>query len=118
MFTVIFLFVIIFIIYQVVKPKGPKPIKMSAFDAYLIEQHKESQKRADAIPAVTFSNTTVNNKTKRDKPWIDDLYLGMIKSGEYDINALRKEAMEVMRVTESELDEMLEQCKIDKKKKR
>ncbi len=115
--TAIVVFILIFVIYQFVKPKRPKPLKMSAFDAYLIEQHKESQKRADSIPDITFSNTTVNNKPTRNKSWVDDLYLGMIKSGEYDSEGLRIEAMEAMGITESQLDEMLEQYKIDKKKK-
>lgn len=113
--TAIVVFILIFVIYQFVKPKGPKPLKMSAFDAYLIEQHKESQKKANAMPPITFT-TTIDTPT-RDKSWTDDLYLGMIKCGEYDTNALRKEAMEAMGVTEAELDEMLENHTINKKKK-
>ena len=124
----ILLFIAIFIIYQIVKPKGPKPIKMSAFDAYLIQQHQESQKRADKIPAVVPNiNITMeqpkavvedNEESVRDNVWTDDLYLGMIKSGEYDTDALRKEAMEAMDISEAELDERLEAYKLPKQKRK
>jgi hypothetical protein len=115
MSTAIILFIIIFVIYQVAKPKESKQVKMSAFDAYLIEQYKESQKKADAIPVIT--STSIVNTSTKNKSWTNDLYLGMIKCGKYDINDLRKEAMEVMNVTETELDEMLENYKSNKKKK-
>ena len=104
MFTAIVLFVIIFIIYQIVKPKGSKPIKMSAFDAYLIEHHKKSLTNAKKINTIVPSNENI--KIFRDT-WADDLYLSMIKSGQYDTDSLRKEAMKIMNVTEAELDELL-----------
>jgi len=50
--------------------------------------------------------------------WTDDLYLGMIKSGEYDTDALRKEAMEAMDISEAELDERLEAYKLPKQKRK
>jgi hypothetical protein len=107
----ILVFIIIFIIYQLIKPKANAVKKMSAFDDYLIQHHKESQKRAD-------STTTVipNENTKlKNNSWTEDLYLGMIKSDKYDTTSLRKEAMEEMNVTEKQLDELLEQYKSNKK---
>ena len=111
----IVLFLFIFVVYQFVKPKGPKLPKATAFDLYLMEQHKQSKEKAERIPEPTIVDST----PLRDDTWVDDLYLNMIVSGKYpDKDGLRKEAVQAMKITEDELDEMIEQYKIDNKKKR
>jgi len=116
-------FIIIWIIYLILKPKKQQVIKMSAFDAYLIQHHKESQKEANKIPAVVpninirMEQPKVVKETTPKLSWTNDLYLGMIKSEKYDTDGLRKEALEAMDITESELDEMLEAYKLPKQKK-
>jgi hypothetical protein len=118
----ILLFIFIFIVYQLVKPKTPTMPKMSAFDDYLIQCHKASQERADKIPDAVeqpYTPDDLNKELRRNLRWVDDLYLGIIKSGEhYDEEGLRKEAMEVMGVTEKELDELLENYKLTEKKRK
>jgi len=106
----ILLFIAIFVIYQLVKPKGNIHVaKMSAFDAYLIQHHKESQAKADAMPDVKIEQT----ETFPTIDWTADLYLGMLKSGKCaDEEGLRKEAMEAMNITENELDKLLENYKL------
>ena len=110
----ILLFIVIFIIYKLVIPKKPKA--PNSFDAYLIDHHKKSLAEAEKIPVVVPSQKDI--KPLRKNRWVDDLYLGMIKSGQYDTPSLRKEAMEAMKITESELNEMLEQYELNNKKKR
>jgi len=128
------LFLFIFLIYKlftasrktyVENKQTYKVLPMSAFDAYLIQHHQKSLKEAEAIPTVVPNlNITVNQpkpiveEPLRDEDWIDDLYLGMLASGKYDDAGLRKEAMEALNITALELDEMVEQYKKDKKKKK
>ncbi len=100
---------------------------MTAFDAYLIEQHKASQERANKIPDVIPTvNVTIEQPKaiiEDDEPEINDdttikeLYLGMIKCNKYDTKGIRKEACEALHVTEAELDIMLKEFKLEKKRK-
>ena len=128
------LFVVIWICYLLFRPKKSTTIettttkvaKMTAFDAFLIEEHEKSKREAAAMPTVVPNiNITMPQPPKveddvplRDDMWIDDLYLGMIVSEKYDTDGLRKEAMEAMDVNETELDELVEQYKLDNKKKK
>lgn len=122
----ILLFLFIFLIYKLFTASRKtykeeyKVEKMSAFDAYLIQHHKESQARVDAIPTVKFEPSESKVESKYEPtPWIVSLYADMIISGEYpDEAGLKKEACESMGITEKELDELLENYKLDNKKKK
>lgn len=110
-------FLFILFLYKLITPSRKtykeeyKALKISDFDSYLIERHKESQERVDKM----LVPSSVNDTQHQDKSWTDNLYLGMIASEQCDTNALRKEAMEVMSITENELDKLLENYKLDNK---
>lgn len=132
----ILLLIFIFIVYQLIKPKVPKP---NSFDSYLIQYHKESEKRASLIPnavipvtgvevpAVVINNTILtsepvipikNKKETLNYTLAEELYLGALKEpGRYPIDEIRKEALQAFKCTEQQLNDMLANFKMDKRKK-
>jgi len=130
--TIIILFIVILIGYQIIKPKKPK---VTAFDLFLMEKYEQSKRKSDMIPTYISPlevKATIINETKPsvqedekeidkeptldDVEFVKDLYLGMIKYNKYADAGLRKEACEALDVTEFQLDEMLKNFKIIKKK--
>lgn len=116
--TLLLTLVAVFILYQILKPKTPK---VTSFDEYLIKRHKESEERAKniiiddgKIHRTSDPGIVTTEELKRmTLPWYSDMYLGMIKSNSdrYDIQALRLEACQALKITEEYLDELLKNYK-------
>ena len=115
--------------------QGYKVLPMSAFDAYLIQRHKESEENAKLIPNVVFPvsespQVVINNNISAAKPTkvkkeikeytlAEEIYLGALKEpGRYPTDDIRREALQEFKCTEEQLNDMVANFKIDKRKKR
>jgi len=79
-----------------------KPPRLS-FDQYLINHHEESERNAENIESIT-AKTTTEIEASNEYNFITDMYINMILEGKYDIDGLKKEAMEALGVNEASLE--------------
>ncbi len=96
-------FLLIFIAFKLVTSKRTKVKKMTAFDEFLIKKHNESEENAKLIPEIKIK-TTLEIEADKEFDFVTDMYINMILEGKYDIEGLKKEAMEALGVNEAGLE--------------
>jgi len=129
MLILLSILIFVFIFYKILRPKkGVR--KMTAFDAYLIDQHKKSENLAKLIPDIddphynakmkayevikygkalpSVLDTETDKRTivvNEDISWTERAYLDMLLYN--NDPELRQEAMSILNITEQELNKKL-----------